>query len=103
MAVLPECRRQGVATSMLAAVEQLAASWGMEVVALHVHKTNVAAFSAYERAGFVIGHTDPGWMHMIPGRIPRYLLIKRIAPTAPPAAAAAARVADDGEEASVLR
>ena len=52
IAVLPELRRSGVATALLAAVHEQAAAGGAEQLLLEVREDNEEARAFYERHGF---------------------------------------------------
>ena len=52
LAVLPACRRQGVAAGLLDAVMRHAAALGARRMFLEVAETNIAASTLYHRAGF---------------------------------------------------
>jgi len=55
LAVAPHARRQGVASALLAAQEELARAAGASVIALETEIENAAARGLYERAAFVAG------------------------------------------------
>lgn len=52
LAVLPDYRRLGVASALLAEVESRAKARGLEAMALEVASRNIGAISLYEKAGF---------------------------------------------------
>jgi len=52
LAVTKHARRNGLAMRLLQHVEQEAAAWGCEALALHVRDSNDAGFALYERAGY---------------------------------------------------
>lgn len=57
LAVVPECRRQGVATALLRRVMEEAARFGICRTMLEVRRSNTAARQLYERFGFVVAGT----------------------------------------------
>ena len=61
LAVLPACRRQGLAAGLLDTVMRHAAAAGANRMFLEVAETNIAASALYRRAGFAVV-----------GRRPRY-------------------------------
>ena len=52
VAVLPECRRQGIASSLIEALIERAKTEGLAFVTLEVRASNEAAISLYEKHGF---------------------------------------------------
>lgn len=52
LAVLPDYRRLGVASALLAAIEDQAKARGLEAIALEVASRNIGAVSLYEKASF---------------------------------------------------
>lgn len=52
VAVLPECRRQGIAENMLMYILALAKEKGITDIILEVRETNVSAIALYEKIGF---------------------------------------------------
>ena len=52
LAVLPEYRRQGVASQLLLAMEEMAKLWGCKEMALEVRESNYGAQALYARFGF---------------------------------------------------
>ena len=52
MAVAPDQRRGGAASSLLAAALMVAREWGFEYAALHVYVGNAPARALYERCGW---------------------------------------------------
>ena len=57
LAVVPELRRQGVATALLRRVMDEAARFGIRRTMLEVRQSNAAARQLYERFGFVVAGT----------------------------------------------
>ena len=57
LAVVPELRRQGVATALLRRVMDEAARFGIRRTMLEVRQSNTAARQLYERFGFVVAGT----------------------------------------------
>jgi ribosomal-protein-alanine N-acetyltransferase len=57
LAVVPEWRRQGVATALLRRVMDEAARFGIRRTMLEVRQSNTAARQLYERFGFVVAGT----------------------------------------------
>ena len=57
LAVVPEFRRQGVATALLRRVMDEAARFGIRRTMLEVRQSNTAARQLYERFGFVVAGT----------------------------------------------
>jgi [ribosomal protein S18]-alanine N-acetyltransferase len=57
LAVVPELRRQGVATALLSRVMAEAARFGIRRTMLEVRRSNTAARQLYERFGFVVAGT----------------------------------------------
>ena len=57
LAVVPECRRQGVASALLRRVTEEAARFGIRRTMLEVRRSNTAARQLYERFGFVVAGT----------------------------------------------
>jgi ribosomal protein S18 acetylase RimI-like enzyme len=58
VAVLPQCRQQGIAQLLLERILAEARDRGLERLALHVRRDNIAAIRAYERAGFTFTGED---------------------------------------------
>lgn len=56
------CRRQGIATALLAASELLAARWGYDSVWLHVEAANEAGVALYRGRGYSVVRRDPEWV-----------------------------------------
>lgn len=54
VAVIDSARRKGVATALMAAVEELAAKSGGGTVYLEVNETNAAAIALYRKRGYEI-------------------------------------------------
>lgn len=52
LAVLPEYRRQGVASQLLIAIEEMARLWGCKEMTLEVRESNYGAQALYARFGF---------------------------------------------------
>ena len=61
--VLPSRRREGVATQLTRACEELAASRGHDRISLSYGIDNVAARRLYERCGFVDAGAEPVRVH----------------------------------------
>jgi ribosomal-protein-alanine N-acetyltransferase len=57
LAVVPQYRRQGVATALLRRVMDEAARFGIRRTMLEVRRSNAAARQLYERFGFVVAGT----------------------------------------------
>lgn len=53
LAVTPEARRGGIATSLLSEATATAAAMGAKSIFLEVSVTNIAASALYSRAGFI--------------------------------------------------
>lgn len=53
LAVAPECRRQGIASALMAEVESALRTRGCPKINLQVRATNAAVIAFYERLGFV--------------------------------------------------
>lgn len=54
LAVRPDCRRQGIASRLLAEVDSYAETNGYEEIYLHVETNNPHARSLYEKKGYVL-------------------------------------------------
>lgn len=52
VAVSPACRRQGVASALIAAAQDICRDRGITRLALEVRESNAAAIALYERHGF---------------------------------------------------
>lgn len=52
--VLPTCRRQGIASLLLATAEAKCRAWGVTGISLGFIEGNVAAEAAYRKAGYVM-------------------------------------------------
>lgn len=76
MAVDPGCRRQGVATAMMEAAEQVALRWDEEQTLLHVYQDNTPAIELYKVNGYETIFQDPSWLARVAVR-PRFLMRKR--------------------------
>jgi ribosomal-protein-alanine N-acetyltransferase len=59
--VAPAHRRQGLATRLMHAVEQMAIADGCKSLVLHVHTQNRSAILFYERLGFNYSDTVPAF------------------------------------------
>jgi ribosomal-protein-alanine N-acetyltransferase len=59
--VAPTHRRQGLATTLMQALERTAVAAGCAALVLHVHTGNAAAIRFYHRLGFQLHHTEPGF------------------------------------------
>jgi ribosomal-protein-alanine N-acetyltransferase len=57
LAVVPECRRRGVATAQLGRVMDEAARFGIRRTMLEVRQSNAPARQLYEKFGFVVAGT----------------------------------------------
>jgi ribosomal-protein-alanine N-acetyltransferase len=57
LAVVPECRRRGVATALLGRVMDEAARFGIRRTMLEVRQSNAPARQLYEKFGFVVAGT----------------------------------------------
>ena len=65
LAVLPDWRRQGIASKLLLGAEGVAASWGSDRIFLHVLETNKAAQRLYLNAGYRIqGRSATAWNYL---------------------------------------
>jgi ribosomal protein S18 acetylase RimI-like enzyme len=76
MAVGSRSRRQGVASTLLAAAEAVACMWGEKQAALHVYQDNQPAIALYRAGGYEIIHQDAPWLAKVAVR-PRYLMRKK--------------------------
>lgn len=56
--VAEEYRSMGVGSRLLTAAEEYAGQLGMDTIALHVEKENVAAMRLYERRGYALFRDD---------------------------------------------
>ena len=61
MAVCPEARRRGVATSVIRYAERVSRLWGFDEMWLHVNIDNPNARALYESLGYGIDGEDPIW------------------------------------------
>ena len=61
LAVLPECRRQGIALSLMQTVLDEAEKSGIRCLFLEVRVSNLAARSLYERIGFSVVGLRPDY------------------------------------------
>lgn len=61
VAVLPEYRRQGIATRLLETVSEFAKVQGCERCELEVNTANIAAIELYKKCGFEIVGTRPNF------------------------------------------
>lgn len=61
LAVIPGCRRSGVATALLTHVLREGKALGAERATLEVRRSNDAARLLYERFGFTVAGTRPGY------------------------------------------
>jgi ribosomal-protein-alanine N-acetyltransferase len=59
--VAPTHRRQGLATQLMHAVEQMAIADGCKSLALHAHTENTSALHFYERLGFAYSDAIPAF------------------------------------------
>jgi ribosomal protein S18 acetylase RimI-like enzyme len=59
LATVPELRRRGVATALLAHAERIALDAGRPALALDTPETNTAALALYESVGFEVAETLP--------------------------------------------
>jgi ribosomal-protein-alanine N-acetyltransferase len=59
--VAPSCRRQGIATTLMQALERTAVAAGCAALVLHVHTGNATAIRFYHRLGFQLHHTEQGF------------------------------------------
>ena len=57
LAVVPECRRQGIASALLRRVLNEAARFGIRRTMLEVRQSNAPARQLYEKFGFVVAGT----------------------------------------------
>ena len=73
MAVAPEARRSGVATSVIRYSERMARLWGFDELWLHVNIDNPGAQRLYEGLGYERVSEDPWWYIDR-----RYLLVKNV-------------------------
>jgi ribosomal protein S18 acetylase RimI-like enzyme len=90
LAVREDCRRAGVASQLLAKVEEYALANNFEEVYLHVEKTNDVAQSFYRANGFTVMETSAQTTAFTRFRLPfrephEYLLLKRVVPENKPA------------------
>lgn len=78
LAVLAECRRQGVALKLLQTCERIALDWGFQEVYLHVLENNHQARRLYWKAGYRLKgiHINP--LGFVLGRPRQLLLYKRL-------------------------
>jgi ribosomal protein S18 acetylase RimI-like enzyme len=78
LAVLAECRRQGVALKLLQTCERIALDWGFQEVYLHVLENNHQARRLYWKAGYRLKgiHITP--LGFVLGRPRQLLLCKRL-------------------------
>jgi len=61
IAVARGWRGSGLAASLLAFVEEKARTWGLKLLALHVHRDNWSALRFYSRRGFEVTSDWLGW------------------------------------------
>jgi len=72
LAVMPGCRRQGIARQLLRRCEQTTRDWGLDEIYLHVLENNHAARGLYTRCGFHLRRTDGecgAWLFRQPRRL----------------------------------
>lgn len=78
MAVVKECRRQGVATQLLEAVEEVAVQWNEPLICLHVEEDNDAAIRLYESCGYKIVVKERNWVDYLGSRPRNHLMFKQL-------------------------
>ncbi|KAL5982902.1 hypothetical protein ACLOJK_016981 [Asimina triloba] len=77
IAVLPDFRRQKVATALLKACDLLSLIWGFDYLALRAYEDDWGARKLYSNAGYRVVSGDPRWMTSWVGRKRRVLMIKQ--------------------------
>jgi [ribosomal protein S18]-alanine N-acetyltransferase len=61
LAVRPECRRQGLACSLMTLMKDIAAQTGMTRQTLDVRESNVGAINLYRKCGFAVKGKRPNY------------------------------------------
>lgn len=84
LAVRASERRQGVATALLKACEDLALEWGFQDLYLHVLENNHRARRLYFKAGYRLQHADWNWGTWCFKQPRRLLLHKHLIHPRPP-------------------
>lgn len=79
LCVQRSCRRQGIAKSLLEAVEYVADLWGHDSIFLHVSPSNEAAMALYQRAKYEV--IPDNWPPLTFNKL--NYLYKPLRPTAP--------------------
>ncbi|HIK11760.1 MAG TPA: GNAT family N-acetyltransferase [Oscillatoriaceae cyanobacterium M33_DOE_052] len=83
LAVAPAYRRQGVASQLLIACEEIARQWGAHDLYLHVLQNNRSARRLYFNLGYRLHRVEPSLIDWFLHRPKRLLLRKPIPPTPP--------------------
>jgi ribosomal protein S18 acetylase RimI-like enzyme len=78
LAVAADCRRRGIARSLLLACEHQARVWGYQDLYLHVLENNYPARQLYARLGYNLSTTLLSWPSLQLGQSQRLLLHKRL-------------------------
>jgi ribosomal protein S18 acetylase RimI-like enzyme len=78
LAVLAECRRQGVALQLLHTCERIALDWGFQEIYLHVLENNHQARRLYWKAGYRLKAININPLGFVFGRPRQLLLCKRL-------------------------
>lgn len=78
LAIDDDYRRQGIATALLEACDQLARRWGFSMIYLDVLEDNRGARQLYRRAGYETEGVRGSWLGYLLGRSRRLLMRKRI-------------------------
>lgn len=73
MAVDPSVHRQGAASALLLAAENVGHAWDEQQVLLHVYQDNFPAIELYKKRGFEIIYQDAPWLAKLAVR-PRFLM-----------------------------
>jgi ribosomal protein S18 acetylase RimI-like enzyme len=79
LAVLAECRRQGVALKLLHSCERIVLDWGFQEIYLHVLENNHRARRLYRKAGYRLKAINLNPIGFVLGRPRQLLLYKRLA------------------------
>jgi ribosomal protein S18 acetylase RimI-like enzyme len=78
LAVNPEYRRQGAASQLLHACEQMALSWGFQELYLHVLENNQQAQRLYFKSGYRVNKIESSLNRFVFWRSRQMLLHKRL-------------------------
>ncbi|MEB3827938.1 GNAT family N-acetyltransferase [Phormidium sp. CCY1219] len=84
LAVANSDRRQGGATQLLSACEQIALEWGFREIYLHVLENNPPAQRLYYKAGYRVRSIESSFASWVFRQPRRMLLHKHLQPPSPP-------------------